>query len=249
MFSDFDVLPPSFNFNVVNEIQLNFSGGRDYDITIDDIKSLTKLFEIEGRAGVRGPGDYEFAIGLSGASADNTGTIDVEWTDGQPVNWSLEWIEGTGTANFTIGSETISFINNDQIDQVFNLFLINATAVTDSKVEAGSSIEFEIDNINGSPLATPYNISATSPSSGRDFQEFVTDVFVPPITNMSGTATISWPGSLDPTIDGRSRLAFKMKAYDPPVVSEPTDVTSVPEPSLIWGLMVLGIFPMIKGKK
>jgi PEP-CTERM motif len=102
-----------------------------------------------------------------------------------------------------------------------------------------------VDTINGTTLGSPFSQTATA--GGLEFTQLSSPLFNPGITSMSGTATMNWGAGINPNqAAARSRVDFKIIAYDPPVRSSSVGTldtpVSTPEPSALLGILgVLGL--------
>ncbi|MEM8543713.1 MAG: choice-of-anchor W domain-containing protein [Cyanobacteria bacterium P01_H01_bin.119] len=205
-----------------------------------DVTDWNKQWVVEGRAGQAGTsGSYEFAIGPSGASADNTGEIQYAWGNNQPVSWDLTW-DGT-TAAFTVAGQTISYTPG--LSGIIDALTINTKVITPSKnIAPGTEMFFQIDQVNGSAIA-PVSSLSVGPQNGSDFNEFAF-LSDSAITSLSGSATMSWLSG-NPTSQGQSRVAFQLKGYDAPNL----DPEPVPEPSLLLGLLAAAGFGALQQRR
>jgi hypothetical protein len=240
----------------------NSSGGDDIfflgkEYTASPV--IVKLFEVEGRAGAAGFRDYEFAIGPLGANQQNTGQIYQDWTNNTAVRWCLQWVPSTKRATFFLAgsasactgtppSGAISYTSPVNItNPPLDFFTLTATSknVASGLVSAGTTMNIRVDTINGTTLGSPYSQTATA--GGLEFTQLSSPLFNPGITSMSGTATMNWGSGINPNqASARSRVDFKIIAYDPPVRSSSVGTfdtpVSTPEPSALLGLVgILGL--------
>ncbi|MEA5520443.1 choice-of-anchor W domain-containing protein [Limnoraphis robusta] len=192
-------------------------------------------WKVEGRAGVFGGADYEWAIGPNGAQADNTGQIYWDWENGVEVNWFLNW-DGI-TASFGVENlNPVSYSVLPHSQTVFEGFSLLTVAQTETGfVEAGTEIKLAVNQVNGIDVQGIFSQSL-APENGTDLNGFAwtSDTL---ISSLAGTARISW-NQLNPNqAQARSRLDFQIVGFD----INSTPASSIPEPSSILGLLTLGV--------
>ncbi len=201
--------------------------------------SWEKIFEVEGRAGAKGPADYEYAIGPEGANIQNTGTIELDWINGTDVAWDLTW-DGT-TAAFSIGNKTISYSSGGGAFD--GLYFLAQAKGAGSKISAGTEMFLAIQEINGI-AKSGLDASGVAPASGGDLERFIFTSDMD-ITTLSGIARLSWdPNGVDPVAKGaRGRATFKIKGYNT------GDTKDVPEPGMLLGLLAFGGIGYLQKKR
>jgi hypothetical protein len=203
---------------------------------------------VEGRAGVAGAGDWEFGI-KDGTASNTAAQLNWTWNNSQEVAWSLDW-DGT-TALFSIGNQSIALAQPNPPSDIFNGFYLWTRATTaDGQVDPGTNISLQVNAVNGESV-TPASSSATAPTSGTEITKnyFSSDTF---ISSLSGIASMSW---LDDAVNpqqerARSRVSLRIEGFD--TGERPTDdstTESVPEPTAIAGLLVLGALGAASGLK
>ncbi|MEM1425655.1 MAG: choice-of-anchor W domain-containing protein [Cyanobacteria bacterium P01_H01_bin.130] len=200
-----------------------------------------KLFEVEGRAG--GRGDYEYAIGPEGANSENTGTIELDWINGEEVAWDLIW-DGT-TATFSIGGRSISYNSPTLVgpNEFDGLYFLAQAKGAGSKISPGTEMFLAIEEINGM-VQTDLDARGVAPESGGNLQRFLFTSDMD-ITSLSGIARLSWdPDGVNPVAKrAAGRATFKIKGYDA------TDTMDVPEPGMLLGLLAFGGIGYLQKKR
>jgi len=180
---------------------------------------------LDGRAGVQGAGDWEFA------TKEDDGNIPIEqmqweWQNQEAVPWTLEW-DGN-TVSFTIQDQTILYYQATPPATSFNGFYLWTRSQTqEGKVAPGTEMFLQVDAINGIDI-DPVSSSAVAPETEGD-QTITKNYFSSDtqISSLSGIATMSWvDGAPNPNqAQARSRVELKIEGFS----------TSVPEPLTLLG--------------
>ncbi|MGB3191698.1 MAG: choice-of-anchor W domain-containing protein [Limnoraphis sp.] len=207
-------------------------------ITTVPSDSTSLGWKLEGRAGVFGGADYEFAIGQNGAQADNTGQVYWDWENDVEVNWFLNW-DGT-TALFSVENiDPVSYSVFPNSDAVFEGFYLFTVAKTETGfVEPETEIEVAVNQVNGITVDQIFSKSV-APSNGVDLNllAWTSDTL---ISSLTGTARMRW-NTLNPNqAQARSRLDFQIVGFD----LDSTPKTSIPEPSSALSFLTLGVFAL-----
>jgi hypothetical protein len=214
-----------------------------------------KLFEAEIRAGVKGTGDYEGTIGPEGATKPNAGSVQINWQDANPYNWTLTWNPSTAIARFTLNGQTLtwnasSYLTDPSLRKWNALGLVARAKTQDGKVDPGTSINLTLTEVNNQTIdytdgTNPYTfsgLSAIAPGTAglQDLQQiyFSANPLSNTITRLEGTVSMDWDTLNPNAAAARSLLYMEIKAYDPPV----PQVASVPEPASILGILSIGVF-------
>lgn len=206
-----------------------------------------KLFSFEARAGA--PGDYEGAIGPNGADAQNTGQYNLNWIDGNPVPWSLDWDKDTGTVQFVFAGQTRSY--DSQFDGTkFNAFSLLAQSREDGiRVDDKTTITVDLNTINGESIVINGGPSFSQGDSALSFPDNFQHNFYTAnsaeISSMSGTITLDWDTINPQENRARGLVTVQIKGYDPdlPLSQDPE---SIPESTSITGLLLFSVFGLTK---
>jgi hypothetical protein len=189
-----------------------------------------------GRASA--PGDWEFGVTTDDDINGVAQQADWDWMSGQEVFWNLLWDDAENKLTFTIGGETLVLDQTGPADGVFNGFFLWTRATTGNKVDAGTEMFLQVNNVNGMDVTSPVTSGATAPApTGTVISKFfyASDEA---ITSMSGFARMTWPdGGVNPQqAAARDRVAFKIEGF----YTGDTDTEAVPEPASVLGLLTLG---------
>ncbi|GFE71322.1 PEP-CTERM sorting domain-containing protein [Chroococcus sp. FPU101] len=204
-----------------------------------------KLFESEWRAGVQGPGDYEAALGPEGANYPLAGTFDIDWGNNQEVVWDLSYQDIDGIATLTLfdgtNAQTVTYDRGEGGLFKNFAFVAKVRDRQDGLVASGTSISIQVTDINGCGSSCDFSNTLTSAVFDTEdvshAQFFSSDTS---ITSMVGKVVMRWTSQDPQPVGGgaRSSVAVQLKAYDPGNV----DPVSVPEPSVILGLLAIGAY-------
>ncbi len=210
-----------------------------------------KLFSFEARAGA--PGDYEGAIGPNGADAQNTGQYNINWIDGNPVPWSLNWTQDTGTVEFVFAGQT-RFYDSGFSGVKFNAFSLLAQSRENGlRVDDNTTITVDLNSINGESIVINGGPSFSQGNSALSFPDNFEHNFytvnsaniVPEIFSMSGTITLDWDRINPQENRARGLVTVQIKGYDPDFLS-PQQPESIPESNSITSLLMLSFLGLGK---
>ena len=194
----------------------------------------------QGRAGAPGGMDWElgsFDNNIPGGST--TDQAHWTWEDGDKLSWLLEVDRITSLAEFQMwgSNPEISKTINLGTSDGFNGFGIVASSNgwDSKKVAPATEISVTVDNINGNNLgANSFTTDAVAPEAGIDKE---VNYFALDETSYSlgGTLFMDWDSLNPQAARARSRVQFEVKIFD-----RPNETQSVPEPSLLLGLLSIG---------
>lgn len=193
-----------------------------------------------GRASA--PGDWEFGVTTQDNSSGVVQQTNWDWTNGENVGWDLLWNSDENEMTFTIGGQTLVLDQEGPASGTFNGFSLFTTSRTaENKVDEGTEIFLQVNEVNGMATGPEVTSSATSPEAGGPI---ISSQFFyesdEAITSVSGIARMSWlDGGLNPQDSrARDRVAFKIAGFSNGKSDETPD--SIPEPGTLFGLMMLG---------
>jgi hypothetical protein len=215
---------------------------------------------VEGRAGVKGKGDWE--VKLSEYQYDPIAqkenhvnplagdTIDWDWQNGVDVPWLLEW-DGN-KVKYTFGNKpTIDYVSNTGLPlDAFYLWTRATTTTSPNLVGDGTEMLLKVTGVKEVGATSFTIVSGVESSAVAPITNNVTNItknwFVSdkPIAALQGIARMSWDLA-DPNPNqknARSRVGFKIVGFDL------EESTSVPEPGVIFGLLAVGL-SLAKTKK
>ena len=241
----------------------------------DDCKTRLKIGEVQGfsRSNPSDPEKSEanpqgldsIYFGKDGSNSLITGLpLESEifiWKSEMSAEWELDWNPTTEKATFTIkyssGEKSLSYDYSEAITE-FKTF--NSLALI-TFVKPGQ-IKPSISNVT-SKLA----ISKATFSNGESQDSFTTNEVTSTsqydklffilddssltedvnITNLKGTYTMSWDGSLD--TPGQQAAGFYLQMYDPKSIELASASTTTPEPGLMLGLLGVGTLGLVGRKR
>lgn len=228
---------------------VNFTKFSDADVP--SLSGWTDLgWKLEGRAGVKGYGDWEIGIGENIDPLTPTEQLTWDWDNGETVNWELNW-DGS-TVNFTFDNRPeLSYTSTVDNSLNFDSFYLWTRATTKTgKVAPHTEIYLEVTEFQELGAVDFTKVSnifsfATAPESS-DETDITKNWFTSDreIAALKGIVRMSWDeNAVNPNqARARSLVGFKIVGYD----NNP-EPTSVPEPGIVLGLLsVSGVALMQK---